>query len=161
VLEEQALDTGRHDRAGFTCGVSALDEYLRRFAQQHKKKGVSAIYVLVESETPSMILGYYTLSAAQLDIADLSDPDRVKLPRFPVPCIRMARLACRAGRRGEGLGRHLIGCAVTRCLAASEQAGAFALVMDAKDADAKSFHRHYGFTPCTAAPMSLYLPLRR
>lgn len=161
VLEEQALDTGRHDRAGFTCGVPALDEYLRRFAQQHRTKGVSAVYVLVDSEAPSLILGYYTLSAAQIDIADLSDADRSKLPRFPVPCIRMGRLASRAGRRGEGLGRHLIGGAVTRCLAASEQVGAFALVVDAKDADAKSFYEHYGFTACTAAPMTLYLPLRR
>lgn len=161
MLEEQALDTGRHDRAGFTCGVPALDEYLRRFAQQHRRKGVSTVYVLVDSAAPSLILGYYTLSAAQIDIAGLSDADRIKLPRFPVPCIRMGRLASRAGRRGEGIGRHLMGCAVARCLAASEQVGAFALVVDAKDADAKSFYEHYGFTPCTAAPMTLYLPLRR
>lgn len=161
MLEEQALDTGRHDRAGFTCGVPALDEYLRRFAQQHKKKGVSTVYVLVDSEAPSLILGYYTLSAAQIDIADLSDADRIKLPRFPVPCIRMGRLACCASRRGQGLGRALIGSAVTRSLVASEQVGAFALVVDAKDTDAKSFYQHYGFTPCTAAPMTLYLPLRR
>lgn len=161
MLEEHVLNTGRHDRAGFTCGVSALDEYLKRFAQQHRNKGVSAVYVLVDSATPSLILGYYTLSAAQLDFAALGAADRAKLPRFPAPCIRMGRLACRADRCGEGLGRYLIGCAATRCLAAREQVAAFALVVDAKDADAKSFYQHYGFTPCSAAPMSLYLPLGR
>ena len=161
MLEEQALDTGRHDRAGFTCGVRALDEYLRRFAQQHRRKGVSTVYVLVDSEAPSLILGYYTLSAAQIDIASLRDTERIKLPRFPVPCVRMGRLASRADRRGEGLGRHLMGCAVARCLVASEQVGAFALVVDAKAVAAKSFYEHYGFIPCSAAPMMLYLPLHR
>jgi GNAT superfamily N-acetyltransferase len=159
VLEEHPLGPDRHDRAGFTCGVPELDEYLHRFATQHRRRGVSNVYVLVDSATPRLILGFYTLSAAQVDTSELADAVRRKLPRYPVPCFRMGRLACRADRRGQGLGRLLIACAVERCLLARRQVAAFALIVDAKNRAAKSFYEHYGFTPCVDAPMTLCLPL--
>ncbi len=159
MLEEQAFDPERHDRAGFACGVPELDAYLQRFAAQHRRQGISTVFVLVESSAPGLILGYYALSAAQVDVAALRDADRRKLPRFPVPCFRMGRLACRADRRGEGLGRLLIAGAVHRCLQARAQVVAYALVVDAKNSTAKTFYLYYGFTPCADAPMTLYLPL--
>jgi GNAT superfamily N-acetyltransferase len=159
VLEVQPLNPDLHDRAGFACGISELDDYLRRFAVQHRRKGVSTIYVLVDIEKPSLILGFFTLSAAQVDIAELSDADRKKLPRYPVPCFRMGRLACRTDQRGQGLGKLLIGCAVERCVQASRQVAAYALIVDAKSSEAKAFYEHYGFKPCVDASMTLYLPL--
>ena len=159
MLEEHALDAVLHDRAGFNCGGPELDDYLHRFALQHTRKGVTSVHVLVDSEQPSEILGYYSLSAAQVDVLQLSDAERKKLPRYPVPCFRMGRLACRSDRLGTGLGKVLIGCAVDRCLKARQQVAAYALLVDAKNTQAKSFYEHYGFTACTDSPMTLYLPL--
>jgi hypothetical protein len=102
VLEEQPLNPDIHDRAGFSCGVPELDDYLHRFAVQHRRKSVCTVHVLVDTEKPSLILGFYTLSAAQVDINELSDADRKKLPRYPVPCFRLGRLACRTDQRGKG-----------------------------------------------------------
>jgi len=161
VLEEQALEAVLHDRAGFSCGVPELDDYLHRLALQHTRKGVNSVHVLVDSERPGAILGYYSLSAAQVDVTQLSDQDRKKLPRYPVPCFRLGRLACCVDRRGTGLGKVLIGCALDRCLRARQQVAAFALLVDAKNAQAKRFYEHYGFTACADSPMSLYLPLGR
>lgn len=159
MLEDLPLDPARHDRAGFSCGVAELDDYLRRFAAQHRRRGIGNVYVLVDSAAPGLILGYYTLGAAQVDAAGLTDADRKRLPRYPVPCFRMGRLACRADRRGQGLGKLLMGCAVERCLQARKQVGAYALIVDAKNPAAKAFYLHYGFKPCVDAPMTLYLPL--
>ena len=159
MLEEQPLNPDLHDRAGFSCGISELDDYLHRFAVQHRRKGVSTVHVLVDTEKLSLILGFYTLSAAQVDSAELSDADRKKLPRYPIPCFRLGRLACRMDHRGRGLGKLLIGCAVERCLQARKQVAAFALIVDAKSPEAKAFYEHYGFTPCVDASMTLYLPL--
>ena len=61
--------------------------------------------------------------------------------------------------QGKGIGRLLIGCAVNRCLEAKKLIGAFALIVDAKDASAKAFYEHYGFTACADAEKTLYLPL--
>ena len=159
MFEEHALDAEHHDRAGFNCGIPELDDYLQRLATQHHRKGVSTVHVLIDSAAPGLILGYYTLSAAQVDVAELTDADRKKLPRFPVPCFRMGRLACRADHHGQGLGKLLVACAVDRCLEARKQVAAFALIVDAKNGAAKSFYEHYGFKPCADASMTLYLPL--
>lgn len=159
MLEEHALNTSLHDRTGFRCGVPELDDFLHRFAAQQSARGVSAVYVLVESDQPSRILGFYTLSAAQVDVSHLSASDRKKLPRYPVPCFRMGRLACSAVHRGQGLGKLLLGCAVERCLQARKQVAAFAVLVDAKNDSASAFYQHYGFTPCVDSPLSLYLPL--
>lgn len=159
MLEEQAFNASLHDRAGFRCGVPELDDYLHRFAAQQSARGVSTVHVLVSSDQPSLILGFYTLSAAQIDALQLREATRKKLPRYPVPCFRMGRLACRTGNQGQGLGKLLIGCAVARCLLARKQVAAFALLVDAKNENAKAFYQHYGFTPCVDSPMTLYLPL--
>ena len=161
MLEEHPLDPAIHDRKGFDCGVPELNEYLRRFADQHRRRGIGSVYVLADVAVPSVILGYYTLSAAEVDAARLLDADRKKLPRYPVPCFRMGRLACRSDRRGQGLGKFLVGCAVDRCLKARAQIAAYALIVDAKDANARAFYEHYGFVPCADRPMTLYLPLGR
>lgn len=161
MLEEQRLDGTVHDCAHFDCGVRAFDDSLVRFATQHRRRGVSQTYVLVDPAEPAAVLGYYTLSAAQLDVAQISEVDRKRLSRFPIPCFRMGRLACRKDQQGKGIGRLLIGCAVERCLKAREQVASYALIVDAKDDRAKEFYLHYGFIPCLDEARTLYLPLGR
>jgi predicted N-acetyltransferase YhbS len=117
--------------------------------------------VVADSALPSTIVGCYTLSAAEVDVALLTDADRKRLPRFPVPCFRMGRLACRIDRQREGLGKLLLGCAVDRCLAARKQIAAYALLVDAKDEAAKRFYRRFGFVVLRDAELTLYLPLGR
>jgi len=160
VLEEQFFDSKIHDRNGFHCGEPVLDEFLRKYAAQQSSKGVSSVFVLVDDSQPSKILGYYTLSAAQVDVVQLSLADQKKLPRYPIPCFRLGRLARELGSRGNGIGEVLMGLAVDRCLKAKISIGAYALLVDAKNTSAKSFYEHYGFTPCRDSPMTLYLPLR-
>lgn len=159
MLEEQFLDPSRHDRQAFTSGVGDLDEYLQRFAVQQSKKGVTVVRILVDTDNPGTILGYYCLSAAQIDAIQLDEHIQQKLSRYPVPCFRMGRLAAHSAHHGQGLGRIQVGCAVTRCLEARKHVAAYALVVDAKGEKAKAFYEHYGFTACRDNPMTLYLPL--
>jgi GNAT superfamily N-acetyltransferase len=161
VLEDLPLDPAVHDREGFECGVPALDEYIRRFAEQHRRRGISSVFVLTNSARPEYILGYYTLSAAEVDAERLTEADRKKLPRYPVPCFRMGRLACRADQQNRGLGKLLVGCAVDRCLKARQQVAAYALIVDAKDDSSSAFYVHFGFKPFSEAKRTLYLPLGR
>jgi GNAT superfamily N-acetyltransferase len=161
VLEDLPLDAAVHDREGFECGVPALDAYIRRFAEQHRRRGISSVFVLTDSAKPGHILGYYTLSAAEVDVGRITEEDRKKLPRFPVPCFRMGRLACRSDQRGRGLGKLLVGCAVDRCLKALQQVAAYALIVDAKDDSSAAFYVHFGFKPLLDTKRTLYLPLGR
>jgi GNAT superfamily N-acetyltransferase len=161
VLEEQALDPAVHDRQGFDCAVAPLNEYLQRYADQHRKRGISSAYVLIDTAEPWKILGYYTLSAAEVSKDRLSEEDKKRLPMYPIPCFRMGRLACSVDRQGQGLGKLLVGCAVDRCLKVRQQLSAYALIVDAKDEKAKAFYEHFGFKPLRDTSLTLYLPLGR
>jgi predicted GNAT family N-acyltransferase len=111
--------------------------------------------VLIDPAVPALVLGYCTLSAAQIEVEQIADVDRKRLPRYPIPCFRMGRLACRSDSQGKGFGRLLIGCAVERCLEAREEIACFALIVDAKDHRAQTFYEHYGFVSCTDGPRTL------
>ena len=159
MLEEQQLNSKLHNATEFDCGTPTLNQYLVRFATQDRRRNLSQIYVLIDTNKPTHILGYYTLSAAQVDIEQISEQERRRLPRYPVPCFRMGRFAIQLDMQGRGLGKHLLGCAVDRCLKARREVGAYALLVDAKDAKAKLFYEHFGFVAFANAPLSLYLPM--
>lgn len=161
MLDDLPLDRAVRDRQGFECGVAALDDYLHRFAEQHRRRSISSVYVLTDSAQPERTLGYRTLSAAEVGGERLSEAEGKKLPRYPVPCFRMGRLACRTEQRGQGLGKLLLACAVDRCLLARRQVAAYALVVDSKDDVAKALYLHFGFKALQDAPLTPYLPLGR
>lgn len=157
MLEEKRLDSKIHDCAAFDCGTPELNDYLTRRATQDRRRNLTQIYVLVDPDAPTVVLGYYTLSAAQVDAAQISEKERRKMPRYPIPCFRMGRFAVRQDSQGQGLGKRLLGCAVDRCLQARKEVAAYALIVDAKDDNAKSFYEHFGFVAYTDRPLSLYL----
>ena len=161
ALEEHRLDPKVHDRKAFRCGAPELDEYLHRLAFQHQRRGISSTYVLVDGAIPARILGYYCLSAAEIAHDRFMPELRRKLPAYPIPCFRMGRLACHETLKGRGMGRYLVGLAVTRCLAARESVAAYALIVDARDETARTFYEHYGFRAFPDTPMTLFLPLGR
>lgn len=161
ALEEHRLDPKVHDRRAFRCGAPELDDYLYRLAAQHQRRGISNTYVLVDSDVPARILGYYSLSAAEIAHDRFTPELRKKLPTYPIPCFRMGRLACHEALKGRGMVRYLVGLAVTRCLAVRESVAAFALIVDARDETAKAFYEHYGFQAFSDATMTLFLPLGR
>lgn len=159
VVEQ--LKPRRHDRDGFTCGEPTLDAYLRQQAAQHHRDGIGTTHVLVDDADPACILGYYTLAAAQLLLTDLQEADRKRLPNYPVPAIRMGRLAVSASEQGKGHGDYLLAHAVARCLGLREQLGVRVLLVDALHGKAAAFYRAYGFRPTADQAHTLYLPLGR
>ena len=67
-----ALDK-THDRSRFTCGVEALDRYLKQQARQDADKRVAAAFVLVAPPAPQ-VLGYFTLSASVITFSTRPPP---------------------------------------------------------------------------------------
>jgi GNAT superfamily N-acetyltransferase len=151
----------QHDRAAFGCGNADLDRYLRDFAGQDERRDVTRAFVLVEVAAPTAILGYYTLSAAQILLDDLPEAVRKRLPRREsVPAILLGRLAVDLRARGRGLGRILLIEAIERVLDVRRQLGVWAIIVDAIDEPAASFYEHHGFKRLPNQPSRLYLPLK-
>jgi len=159
ALQFAVLDGGRHDRAGFCSGVAPLDGYLQRQAAQHHRDGIATTHVLIDEAQPSCILGYCTLSAAQLHLRDLQEGDRQRLPAHPVPAMRMGRLAVSQTAQGKHLGSLLLGHAVHLALSLRQTLGVRVLVVDAKNERAAAFYLGHGFRPTSESALTLYLPL--
>lgn len=150
----------QHDRSGFRCGNEGLDRYLRQQARQDAERRVAAPFVAIEVPD-TRVLGFYTLSASVLTLADLPDDLARKLPRYPqVPVTLLGRLAVDQGTRGQGLGEHLLLDALRRSVVHADQIAAMAVVVDAKDDAAAAFYRRYGFATLQAGPRRLFLPMR-
>ncbi len=150
----------QHDRSAFQCGAEALDLYLKQQARQDADKRVAAPFVAVRP--PDMqVVGYYTLSASVLPLADLPEELARKLQRYPqLPVTLLGRLAVDQSTKGQGLGEHLLLDALHRSLAHADQIAAMAVVVDAKDQAAVAFYRHYGFIPLQTQPTRLFVPMR-
>lgn len=148
----------RHDRAAFSCGFPELDRYLMRQAGQDIRRRIARVFVCTARDA-NAVLGFYALSALSIDLASLPGVLSRKLPRHPVPCALIGRLAVDRSAHGRGLGRMLRADAVKRTMAASETVAMHALVVDAANEDAKRFYERFGFAPLTDDPMRLFLPL--
>jgi predicted GNAT family N-acyltransferase len=158
-LEVQELDSARHDRAGFDCGVEVLNRYLKGLATQHRAKGIATTFVLIDADQPARILGFYSLSAATISLEKLTDADRKGLPTYPIPAVRIGRLAGAASARGQGFGDLLLQNAIKRTIRLRTSLGVYAIVVEAKDAASEGFYCKYGFRLCDALTRQLYLPL--
>jgi len=146
-----------HDRSKFTCGVEPLDRYFRQQATQDIRRRIANCFVLVEASTGN-VAGYHTLSASSLFLADLPEEQVKRLPRYPiVPTVLLGRLAVATAYQGRGLGEFILADAVDR--AARADIGAFALVADPKDEQARRFYLKYGFTELPTLERRLYVPI--
>jgi predicted GNAT family N-acyltransferase len=148
-----------HDRAAFSCGSEALDNYLKTQASQDVAKRFAACFVL----TPDgkTVAGFYTLSQYSVDLVKLPEEIVKKLPKYPeVPATLVGRLAISERFRGQRLGEFLLLDALFRCLQQSKQVASAAVVVDAKDEAAKRFYEHFGFLSLPETPKRLFLPMK-
>ena len=155
---EYAL-TRHHDRAGFDCGVAALNDYLQRYARQNHEGGGAKTFVAVPPDRPSAILGYYTISPGAMTFASAPATLTRKLGRYDVPVFRLGRLAVSLTVQGRGLGSDLLLAAGERVMAVAAEVGGVALAIDAKDERAARWYERFGALRLLDDPLKLVLPL--
>ena len=146
-----------HRREEFNCGEEALNTYLRRYARQNHERNIARTFVAVD-ET-DRVLGYYSLASASIEFASLPADLAKRVPRYPVPAVRIARLAVDRSMHGKGLGAALLANALRRILTASSEVAVKVVLVDAKNERAADFYRHYGFRELNDTPMVLFLPI--
>ena len=131
-----------HDRSAFSCGVPALDRYLREQAGQDARRRIAAPFAA--SDDGGKVLGFYTLSATSIQLTDVPAQLAKKLPRYPrLPATLLGRLATDLSVRGAGLGRFLLVDAMVR--AVRSEIASFALLVEAKDEAAARFYERESF----------------
>jgi GNAT superfamily N-acetyltransferase len=147
----------RHERESFASGVAPLDRYLRQQAAQDTRRRVASCFVLI-TESDRVPIGYFTLAATGITLAELPEPLAKRLPRFPrVPAILMGRLAVDARHQRQGHGEFMLLDALSRAL--RNEIASYAFVVDANDDNAVRFYQCFGFRSLTAGTRRLFMPM--
>jgi GNAT superfamily N-acetyltransferase len=114
---------------------------------------MAAPFVLVQSD--GAIAGYYALSSTSVRLGELPEQTVRKLPKYPVvPATLLGRLAVDRRQQGKGYGRFLLADALHR--AAQSEIASFAVIVDAKDENARRFYERESFLPFPDQPMKLF-----
>lgn len=154
------------DRSRFQSGDPDLDRFFRQFAgQNHFKHHIGVTYVAAEA---TRILGFATIAAGHVELEELPVTARRKLPRYPLPVVRLARLAVDETAQGKGVGAQLLRFVLKLAMRMAGDFGCIGVMVDAKP-DAIDFYSKYGFAAADPVegqsdarpqPVMMFLSLR-
>lgn len=131
------------DRSGFRSGQVDLDRFFLRFAGQNQfRHHLGTTYVAVDED--DLIVGFATVSASQIEIEDLPSTKTKRLPNYPLPVLRLARLATHGDFHGAGVGSLLLRTVLVLACQMARDYGCVGVLVDAK-AEAVDYYERFGF----------------
>jgi GNAT superfamily N-acetyltransferase len=145
--------SGEHDLSGFDSGEPALDDWLRRHAQQNEASGASRTYVVCAG---ARVVGYYSLAVGAVSRADAPGRIRRNAPDA-VPVMVLGRLAVDKAFQGRGIGTGMLRDAVLRTAQAAKIAGIRAILVHAISDAAKRFYESHGFVASLVDPLTVMI----
>lgn len=154
------------NRSCFCSGDHDLDRFFAKYAGQNQfRHHIGTTYVAIEI---NRILGFATVTAGHIEVDKASVALRKRFPRYPLPILRLARLAIDESAQNRGIGRKLLRYVFQIALKMSADYGCVGLVVDAKP-EAVEFYSRFGFKALDVIegqlavrprPISMFLSIR-
>jgi predicted N-acetyltransferase YhbS len=135
--------TEADDRDSFDCGRESMNQWFRRHAWGNHAAGLSRVNVLCEAGSGA-ILGYVTLSAAQIERAALPKAQQRNRPEA-LPATLLGQLAVHRAWQGQGLARLLLYFALRTAVNASHSVGSFGVLTHPLADALRVFYARWGF----------------
>jgi hypothetical protein len=161
----EPFDAARHDRSGFSCGVTAVDNYFKTTANKLAEAGNVRLFVMVSAD--QALIGFYAINAHAVDYQDL--PRRFARTRpghGSIPAAFIAMIGRDQRYSGAGFGGDLLVDALRRIAQAADSLGIAVALLDVLDCGdparttrRKALYQSYGFQPLPSNPIRLFLPL--
>lgn len=155
----------RDDRSEFRSGNIDLDRFFQRFAGQNQfRHHIGSTYVAFQGDR---IFGFVTVCSGEMVAEKLVKSLRRRLPAYPLPILRIARLAVDERFQGRGIGRLLLRAMLELALEIRDRTGCIGVVVDAKP-EAVTFYSSLGFAPIDLIsgalgdrpePVAMFLPI--
>jgi GNAT superfamily N-acetyltransferase len=165
-VDIRALRDG-DDRSRFRSGDADLDRFFIKYAGQNQfRHHIGTTYIAVQD---NRILGFVTVSPGHMESEELSAALGKRLPKYPLPILRLARLAVDQTCRGRGLGKELLAAVFDLALRMASDYGCVGILVDAKPG-AVDFYGKFGFSARNAVsggmhvaprPTSMFLSVAR
>ena len=154
------------DRKSFRSGDTDLDSFLHKYAWQNQfRHHIGNTYVAVAG---AKILGFVTIAPGTIEMHRLPADLKRTLPKYPIPVLRVARLAVSEEAQAQGIGKELMRAAFAMAIELQHKLGCAGVVVDAKR-DAERFYSNLGFEPFDViegqlgekpTPKAMFLPIR-
>jgi GNAT superfamily N-acetyltransferase len=157
-LEPPATLEKTHITTDFTSGADELDEWLEDYAWVNHRSGNARVFVATRD---NRVVGYYALATTGVEKAEA--PNQITKGGVPnqIPCLLLARLAVDASEQNRKVGKGLLVDAIRRAVRVSEDVGVRALLIHARNEQARSFYEHHGeFVQSPTDPLHLFLHLK-
>ncbi len=127
--------TANHDLTDFDCGEPVLNDWLRLRALKNESR-FSRTYAVCDG---NRVIAYFCISAGAVERASAPGKFRRNAPDT-IPVSVIGRLAVSRDYAGRGLGADILSDALRRIAAASQSIGIGAVLVQAKDEQAKRFY---------------------
>lgn len=134
-LSAPAPLTADHNLEEFDCGDPALNDWLKQRALKNESR-FSRTYVVCDD---NRVVAYFCISAGAVERSAAPGRLRRNAPDT-IPVSVIGRLAVSAAYAGRGLGADILADALRRIAVASQSIGIGAVLMQAKDENAKRFY---------------------
>ena len=131
------------DRSAFDCGRDSLNAWFRRHAWANHIESASSVSVMTDNAS-GKIVGYVTLSAAQIERSFLPKPLQRNRPD-PVPATLLGQLAVDVTCQGRGHAKSLLFFAIKTALHAADNVGSTGIITHPLDEGVRSFYAASGF----------------
>jgi hypothetical protein len=138
------LDPEKHQRDRFTSGESSLDEWLRRYAGQNRRRNTAAVWVIADGN--HRVACYATLSMTSVDRAAGPAPLAKGAP-IQVPALLVGRLATDIHVTGLRLGIQIVKHILATAAELNLKAACQAVVVTALNPTAFRWWERFGFEP--------------
>jgi predicted N-acetyltransferase YhbS len=136
------------DRTTFDCGQVDLDRFFVKYAGQNQfRHHVGTTYVAVDDA--DRIVGFATVSPSRIEVRDLPTMKTKRLPSYPLPALRLARLAVHQQVQGVGVGSALLRAVFILAHQMAHSFGCVGVLVDAM-ADAIAYYKRYSLFELTA-----------
>lgn len=131
------------DRTGFESGSADLDRFFTRYAGQNQfRLHIGTTYVAVDDS--DTILGYVTVASCSIEAADLPKKQAKRFPAYPMPALRLARMAVVKEHQCSGVGVLLMRAVFVIARDQARRSGCAFVVVDAKPG-VESYYARFGF----------------
>lgn len=138
------LDPRRHDREQFDSGEPALDEWLRRYAGQNRRRDTAATWVIADAH--DIVVAYVSIAMTGIDRSAAPEALAKGAPD-PVPALLLGRLAVDHRYARLGIGSTLAAHVLATAVELNEKAACRAVVVTALTQRARTWWERLGFHP--------------
>jgi GNAT superfamily N-acetyltransferase len=138
------LDPRRHDREPFDSGEHILDEWLRRYAGQNRRRDTAATWVIADSG--DVVVAYASVAMTGID-RSAAPQALAKGAPDPVPALLLGRLAVDHRYANLGIGTALTAHVLATAVELNEKAACRAIVVTALTDRARAWWERLGFHP--------------